>query len=117
MTAAVAMSASFDPLLQNVKQRELIGVGRQPQADYVVLRTDRHTWPLDKTAATDLAGALDEDPNYHERFHSMNDGLFPGKPTESGMTEILMDQVGPALHPRRISLPVFAFAGAPGCPR
>ena len=74
------MSASFDPLLQNVKQRELIGVGRQPQADYVVLRTDRHTWPLDKTAATDLAGALDEDPNYHERFHCDGFVIYERRP-------------------------------------
>ena len=79
-TATVAMSASFDPLLQNVEQRDLIEVGRQPRADLVVLRTDRHTWPLDKTAAVGLSVVLEEHPEYDERFRCDGFVIYERRP-------------------------------------
>ncbi len=67
-------------LLQNVEQRDLIEVGRQPRAGYVVLRTDRHTWPLDKTAAVGLSVVLEEHPEYDERFRCDGFVIYERRP-------------------------------------
>jgi hypothetical protein len=67
-SAAVAMSASFDPLLQRVPNRRLIRAGERPSAEVVVLRIDRFTWPLGRDDAAELAATLDRDPAYDTRF-------------------------------------------------
>ena len=79
-TASVAMSASFDPLLQHVERRELIRAGEKPRADFVVLRTDRYTWPLDKDQAAEFAANLERSPRYNERFRCDGFVIFERKP-------------------------------------
>ena len=64
----VAMSASFDPLLQHVEHRELLWTEKTPSAELVVVRTDRFTWPLSRGQATEFAVRLAESPVYEERF-------------------------------------------------
>jgi len=66
--ATVAMSASFDPLLQHVERRELVRARQEPRTDLVVLRTDRYTWPLERDQASGLASRLESSPRYEERF-------------------------------------------------
>jgi len=66
--ATVAMSGSFDPLLQHVERRELVAAGRKPEADVVVVRTGRHTWPLDKAQADELVTWLESRPIFEERL-------------------------------------------------
>ena len=78
--AAVTMSAAFDPLLQHVKRRELVRAGQKPRTKIVILRTDRHTWPLDKTTAAEFAGVLERNPRYEERFRCDGFVFFERRP-------------------------------------
>ncbi len=66
--ATVAMSASFDPHLQRAERRELVRAEEMPSTAFVVLRTDRFTWPLASEQAADLAVRLGENKVYEERF-------------------------------------------------
>lgn len=64
--AQVAMAASIDPLLQHVPDRVVIRGEAVPDADVVILRTDRYTWPLDRRRAADLDVVLSRRPDMVE---------------------------------------------------
>lgn len=64
----VAMSASFDPLLQHVEDRKLIHGGQQPRAAFVLVRTERFTWPLTREQAAEMVVRLGENPQYDQVF-------------------------------------------------
>jgi len=74
-TASVAMSASFDPLLQRVERRESLRAGVVPTTDYALVKTDRFTWPLSREEAAELAALLEVDGEW-ERFFSREGFAF-----------------------------------------
>jgi len=74
--AKVIMSASFDPLLQHVERRELVAAGKRPNADVVVVRTGRHTWPLDKDQAAELVAWLETRPAFEVRLRCDDFAIF-----------------------------------------
>jgi len=76
----VARNAVFDPLLQHVKRRELVRTGQKPSTKVVVLRIDRHTWPLDKTTAAEFVAVLERNPRYEERFRCDGFVFFERRP-------------------------------------
>ena len=80
--AKVVMSASFDPLLQHVEHRELVVAGQKPNADLVVVRTGRHTWPLDKDQAAELVTWLENRPAFEERFRCDDFVIFERRPAK-----------------------------------
>lgn len=80
--ATVVMSASFDPLLQHVEHRELVVPGKRPNADVVVLRTGRHTWPLGRDQAAELVAWLETRPMFEERLRCGDFVIFERQPAK-----------------------------------
>ncbi len=78
--ANVIMSASFDPLLQHVEHRELVVAGQRPNADVVVVRTGRNTWPLDESQAAELVTWLDSRPAFEARLRCDDFVIFEKRP-------------------------------------
>ena len=62
--ATVVASACFDPLLQRVDRRRLATPQRRPDADFVLVKTERFTWPLTRGQAGEVVAGLDENPAY-----------------------------------------------------
>jgi len=81
-TARVIMSASFDPLLQHVEHRELVLAGQRPNARVIVVRTGRHTWPLDKNQAAELVTWLESRPAFEERLRCDDFAIFERRPAK-----------------------------------
>jgi hypothetical protein len=63
--ATVAASACFDPLLQHVDRRRPATTQPRADADFILLKTERFTWPLTPGQAAELAAGLDENPAFH----------------------------------------------------
>jgi len=80
--ARVIMSASFDPLLQHVEHRELVVPGQRPNARVVVVRTGRHTWPLDRGQADELVAWLETRPAFEERLRCDDFVIFERRPAK-----------------------------------
>jgi hypothetical protein len=58
----VVASACFDPLLHHVERRRPATPGRIPDADFVLVKTERFTWPLSRRQSEELVARLDESP-------------------------------------------------------
>ncbi|MEX1309210.1 MAG: DUF2079 domain-containing protein [Candidatus Sulfomarinibacteraceae bacterium] len=62
--ATVVASACFDPLLQHVDKRRPATPRPGPDADFVLVKTERFTWPLTRRQAEELVAGLDENPGF-----------------------------------------------------
>jgi hypothetical protein len=62
--ATVIASACFDPLLQHVDRRRPATPQPRSDADVILVKTERFTWPLTRDQAEELAAGLDENPAF-----------------------------------------------------